>query len=122
MTYAQLSFSCCCTRVPVSPQPSTIACSPLLCLGFAFTESVLPLPLEFLTGQVTNESGQNISCAAVVCPCHRVLAEAVLSFPLALTEVTLGIGRGRRVMLRSYQEEEAGEGIRPVPRGNRSQE
>ncbi|XP_051001768.1 cell cycle checkpoint control protein RAD9A [Acomys russatus] len=37
----------------------------------------------------------------------RVLAEAVLSFPPALTEVTLGIGRGRRVILRSYQEEEA---------------
>ncbi|GAB1301996.1 Cell cycle checkpoint control protein RAD9A [Apodemus speciosus] len=36
-----------------------------------------------------------------------VLAETVLSFPLALTEVTLGIGRGRRVILRSYQEEEA---------------
>ncbi|ERE80986.1 cell cycle checkpoint control protein RAD9A [Cricetulus griseus] len=37
----------------------------------------------------------------------RVLAEAVLSFPPALTEVTLGIGHGRRVILRSYQEEEA---------------
>lgn len=55
-----------------------------------------------------------------ICPCHRVLAEAVLSFPLALTEVTLGIGRGRRVILRSYQEEEAGEGVRPVPGGNKS--
>lgn len=37
----------------------------------------------------------------------RVLAEAVLSFPPALTEVTLGIGHGQRVILRSYQEEEA---------------
>ncbi|XP_005064126.1 cell cycle checkpoint control protein RAD9A isoform X1 [Mesocricetus auratus] len=35
----------------------------------------------------------------------RVLADAVLSFPPALTEVTLGIGHGRRVILRSYQEE-----------------
>lgn len=33
-----------------------------------------------------------------------------MPFPLALAEVTLGIGRGRRVILRSYQEEEAGEG------------
>ncbi|CAO2584176.1 Cell cycle checkpoint control protein RAD9A [Lemmus lemmus] len=37
----------------------------------------------------------------------RVLAEAVLSFSPALTEVTLGVGRGQRVILRSYQEEEA---------------
>lgn len=37
----------------------------------------------------------------------RVLAEAVLSFPPALTEVTLGVGHGQRVILRSYQEEEA---------------
>nr|XP_048313759.1 cell cycle checkpoint control protein RAD9A isoform X3 [Myodes glareolus] len=37
----------------------------------------------------------------------RVLAEAVLSFPPALTEVTLGIGHGQRVILRSYHEEEA---------------
>ncbi|XP_008570307.1 PREDICTED: cell cycle checkpoint control protein RAD9A isoform X2 [Galeopterus variegatus] len=37
----------------------------------------------------------------------RVLGEAVLPFPPALAEVTLGIGRGRRVILRSYQEEEA---------------
>lgn len=48
------------------------------------------------------------------------MAEAVLSFPPALTEVTLGIGHGRRVILRSYQEEEAGEGVRPVPGGNKS--
>lgn len=46
----------------------------------------------------------------MLCPPHRVLVEAVLPFPPALAEVTLGIGRGRRVILRSYQEEEAGEG------------
>ncbi|KAG8522703.1 Cell cycle checkpoint control protein RAD9A [Galemys pyrenaicus] len=37
----------------------------------------------------------------------RVLAEAVLPFPPMLAEVTLGVSRGRRVILRSYQEEEA---------------
>nr|XP_054517434.1 cell cycle checkpoint control protein RAD9A isoform X5 [Pan troglodytes] len=37
----------------------------------------------------------------------RVLGEAVLPFSPALAEVTLGIGRGRRVILRSYHEEEA---------------
>ncbi|XP_063138223.1 cell cycle checkpoint control protein RAD9A isoform X1 [Rattus norvegicus] len=47
------------------------------------------------------------SCPHLLRTPARVLAEAVLSFPLALTEVTLGIGRGRRVILRSYQEEEA---------------
>lgn len=46
----------------------------------------------------------------MLCSPHRVLVEAVLPFPPALAEVTLGIGRGRRVILRSYQEEEAGEG------------
>ncbi|XP_063138325.1 cell cycle checkpoint control protein RAD9A isoform X4 [Rattus norvegicus] len=46
------------------------------------------------------------SCPHLLRTPARVLAEAVLSFPLALTEVTLGIGRGRRVILRSYQEEE----------------
>lgn len=46
----------------------------------------------------------------MLCPPHRLLGEAVLPFPPALAEVTLGIGRGRRVILRSYQEEEAGEG------------
>lgn len=45
-------------------------------------------------------------------PPHRVLGEAVLPFPPALAEVTLGIGCGRRVILRSYQEEEAGERAR----------
>lgn len=45
----------------------------------------------------------------MLCPPHRVLVEAVLPFPPALAEVTLGIGRGHRVILRSYQEE-AGEG------------
>lgn len=47
-----------------------------------------------------------------LCAPSRVLGEAVLPFPPALAEVTLGIGRGRRVILRSYQEEEAGEGAR----------
>jgi hypothetical protein len=47
----------------------------------------------------------------MLCPAHRVLGEAVLPFPPALAEVTLGIGRGRRVILRSYQEEESGEGV-----------
>ncbi|XP_076971676.1 cell cycle checkpoint control protein RAD9A isoform X2 [Tamandua tetradactyla] len=37
----------------------------------------------------------------------RVLGEAVMPFPPALAEVTLGICHGRRVSLRSYQEEEA---------------
>ncbi|XP_053058832.1 cell cycle checkpoint control protein RAD9A isoform X2 [Acinonyx jubatus] len=36
-----------------------------------------------------------------------VLGEAVQPFPPTLAEVTLGIGSGRRVILRSYQEEEA---------------
>ncbi|XP_037064299.1 cell cycle checkpoint control protein RAD9A isoform X2 [Peromyscus leucopus] len=47
------------------------------------------------------------SCPHLLRAPARVLAEAVLSFPPALTEVTLGIGHGRRVILRSYQEEEA---------------
>ncbi|XP_055436643.1 cell cycle checkpoint control protein RAD9A isoform X1 [Bubalus kerabau] len=44
----------------------------------------------------------------------RVLVEAVLPFPPALAEVTLGIGRGRRVILRSYQEEEADSAIKAM--------
>ncbi|XP_057585487.1 cell cycle checkpoint control protein RAD9A isoform X1 [Hippopotamus amphibius kiboko] len=51
-------------------------------------------------------------CPNVLRAPARVLGEAVLPFPPALAEVTLGIGRGRRVILRSYQEEEAGEGAR----------
>nr|XP_058925355.1 cell cycle checkpoint control protein RAD9A isoform X7 [Kogia breviceps] len=50
-------------------------------------------------------------CPHVLCAPARVLGEAVLPFPPALAEVTLGIGRGHRVILRSYQEE-AGEGTR----------
>ncbi|XP_008570306.1 PREDICTED: cell cycle checkpoint control protein RAD9A isoform X1 [Galeopterus variegatus] len=46
-------------------------------------------------------------CRHVLRAPARVLGEAVLPFPPALAEVTLGIGRGRRVILRSYQEEEA---------------
>ncbi|XP_069421811.1 cell cycle checkpoint control protein RAD9A isoform X2 [Ovis canadensis] len=44
-------------------------------------------------------------CPHVLRAPARVLVEAVLPFPPALAEVTLGIGRGRRVILRSYQEE-----------------
>ncbi|KAM8814447.1 cell cycle checkpoint control protein RAD9A [Rhynchonycteris naso] len=47
------------------------------------------------------------TCSHVLRAPARVLGEAVLPFPTALAEVTLGIGRGRRVILRSYQEEEA---------------
>ncbi|KAM6159585.1 cell cycle checkpoint control protein RAD9A [Erethizon dorsatum] len=47
------------------------------------------------------------SCPYVLRAPARILGEAVLPFPPALAEVTLGIGRGRRVILRSYQEEEA---------------
>lgn len=46
------------------------------------------------------------SCPHMLRAPAKVLGEAVLPFPLALAEVTLGIGRGRRVILRSYQEEE----------------
>nr|XP_006210762.1 cell cycle checkpoint control protein RAD9A isoform X1 [Vicugna pacos] len=46
-------------------------------------------------------------CPHVLRAPARVLGEAVLPFPPALAEVTLGIGCGRRVILRSYQEEEA---------------
>ncbi|XP_039696650.1 cell cycle checkpoint control protein RAD9A isoform X2 [Pteropus medius] len=45
------------------------------------------------------------SCPHVLRAPAKLLGEAVLPFPLALAEVTLGIGRGRRVILRSYQEE-----------------
>ncbi|XP_070930296.1 cell cycle checkpoint control protein RAD9A isoform X4 [Macaca nemestrina] len=48
------------------------------------------------------------SCPHMLRAPARVLGEAVLPFPPALAEVTLGIGRGRRVILRSYHEEEAG--------------
>ncbi|XP_007171122.1 cell cycle checkpoint control protein RAD9A isoform X2 [Balaenoptera acutorostrata] len=44
-------------------------------------------------------------CPHVLRAPARVLGEAVLPFPPALAEVTMGIGRGHRVILRSYQEE-----------------
>ncbi|XP_006860914.1 PREDICTED: cell cycle checkpoint control protein RAD9A [Chrysochloris asiatica] len=47
------------------------------------------------------------SCHHVLRAPAKVLGEAVQPFPLALAEVTLGITRGRRVILRSYQEDEA---------------
>nr|XP_039327408.1 cell cycle checkpoint control protein RAD9A isoform X4 [Saimiri boliviensis boliviensis] len=47
------------------------------------------------------------SCPHMLRAPARVLGEAVLPFPPSLAEVTLGIGRGRRVILRSYHEEEA---------------
>lgn len=57
-------------------------------------------------------AGWGRALGVTLCAPSRVLGEAVLPFPPALAEVTLGIGRGRRVILRSYQEEEAGEGAR----------
>ncbi|XP_017392866.1 cell cycle checkpoint control protein RAD9A isoform X2 [Cebus imitator] len=47
------------------------------------------------------------SCPHMLRAPARVLGEAVLPFPPALAEVTLGVGRGHRVILRSYHEEEA---------------
>lgn len=47
------------------------------------------------------------SCPHLLRAPAKVLGEAALPFPPALAEVTLGIGHGRRVILRSYQEEEA---------------
>ncbi|XP_054426777.1 cell cycle checkpoint control protein RAD9A [Pteronotus mesoamericanus] len=47
------------------------------------------------------------SCPHVLRAPAKVLGEAILPFPLALAEVTLGVSRGRRVILRSYQDEEA---------------
>lgn len=47
------------------------------------------------------------SCPHLLRAPAKVLGEAVLPFPPALAEVTLGIGHGHRVILRSYQEEEA---------------
>ncbi|XP_047374490.1 cell cycle checkpoint control protein RAD9A [Sciurus carolinensis] len=47
------------------------------------------------------------SCPHVLRAPARILGEAILPFPPTLAEVTLGIGRGHRVILRSYQEEEA---------------
>ncbi|KAB0364979.1 hypothetical protein FD754_009135 [Muntiacus muntjak] len=53
-------------------------------------------------------------CPHVLRAPARVLVEAVLPFPPALAEVTLGIGRGRRVILRSYQEEEADSAVKAM--------
>ncbi|XP_004481658.1 cell cycle checkpoint control protein RAD9A [Dasypus novemcinctus] len=53
-------------------------------------------------------------CPHVLRAPARVLGEAVLPFPPALAEVTLGIGGGRRVILRSYQEEEADSKVKPM--------
>ncbi|XP_040112370.1 cell cycle checkpoint control protein RAD9A isoform X1 [Oryx dammah] len=53
-------------------------------------------------------------CPHVLRAPARVLVEAVVPFPPALAEVTLGIGRGRRVILRSYQEEEADSAIKAM--------
>ncbi|XP_036851390.1 cell cycle checkpoint control protein RAD9A isoform X3 [Manis javanica] len=53
-------------------------------------------------------------CPHVLRAPARVLGEAVLPFPPALAEVTLGIGHGRRVILRSYQEEEADSAIKAM--------
>ncbi|KAM6157726.1 cell cycle checkpoint control protein RAD9A [Rhynchocyon petersi] len=54
------------------------------------------------------------TCPHVLRAPARVLGEAVLPFPPALAEVTLGVGRGRRVILRSYQEEEADSTVRAM--------
>lgn len=66
--------------------------------------------LSRLQSSESKATGRDRASGVMLCPPHRVLVEAVLPFPPALAEVTLGIGRGRRVILRSYQEEEAGEG------------
>lgn len=42
----------------------------------------------------------------------RLLAEAVVHFPLTLAEVTLGTGPGGKISLRNYVEDEAGEPCR----------
>lgn len=68
------------------------------------------MSLLCLRSSESKATGQGQASSVTLCPLHRVLGEAVLPFPLALAEVTLGIGRGRRVILRSYQDEEAGEG------------
>nr|XP_051682602.1 cell cycle checkpoint control protein RAD9A isoform X3 [Oryctolagus cuniculus] len=54
------------------------------------------------------------SCPYKLCAPARVLGEAVLPFPLALAEVTLGVGAGRRVILRSYQEDEADSSLKAM--------
>ncbi|XP_015424509.1 PREDICTED: cell cycle checkpoint control protein RAD9A isoform X3 [Myotis davidii] len=54
------------------------------------------------------------SCPYLLRAPAKLLGEAVLPFPPALAEVTLGIGHGRRVILRSYQEEEADSTIKAM--------
>ncbi|XP_049748591.1 cell cycle checkpoint control protein RAD9A isoform X2 [Elephas maximus indicus] len=54
------------------------------------------------------------SCPHVLRAPAKVLGEAVLPFPPALAEVTLGVSHGRRVILRSYQEEEADSTVRAM--------
>lgn len=66
--------------------------------------------LSCLRSSESKTTGYGQALGVMLCPPHRLLGEAVLPFPPALAEVTLGIGHGRRVILRSYQEEEAGEG------------
>ncbi|NXH41820.1 RAD9A protein, partial [Dicaeum eximium] len=48
-------------------------------------------------------------CASCICAPARVLAEAVVHFPLTLAEVTLRTGPGGKISLRNYVEDEAGE-------------
>ncbi|NWY70336.1 RAD9A protein, partial [Erithacus rubecula] len=55
-------------------------------------------------------------CASRLCAPARVLAEAVVHFPLTLAEVTLGTGPGGKIGLRNYVEEEAGESCRSPPK------
>ncbi|NXU19559.1 RAD9A protein, partial [Pardalotus punctatus] len=52
------------------------------------------------------------SCTSRLCAPARVLAEAVVHFPLTLAEVTLGTGPGGKISLQNYVEE-AGESCRP---------
>ncbi|XP_071415328.1 cell cycle checkpoint control protein RAD9A [Pithys albifrons albifrons] len=47
------------------------------------------------------------SCSSCLCAPARVLAEAVVHFPLTLAEVTLGTGPGGKIGLRNYVEDEA---------------
>ncbi|XP_039091393.1 cell cycle checkpoint control protein RAD9A isoform X3 [Hyaena hyaena] len=54
------------------------------------------------------------SCSHVLRAPARVLGEAVQPFPPALAEVTLGIGSGHRVILRSYLEEEADSAVKAM--------
>ncbi|KAM9220938.1 cell cycle checkpoint control protein RAD9A [Dugong dugon] len=54
------------------------------------------------------------SCPHVLRAPARVLGEAVMPFAPALAEVTLGVSHGRRVTLRSYQEEEADSTVRAM--------